>query len=78
MKTKREALTEAVVAYNKGARLWNELPGSKLTWPEDKFKISYCECTKKHEALPKEYADGTVHTCKGCGLPYKGEWDIGK
>lgn len=45
-RTKAQILKEAMLQYSEGAKLWNSLPGPRLTWPEDKFRIKECYCEK--------------------------------
>lgn len=50
--------------YNEMARVWNSLPGSKLKWPEDKFKVHYCTCKREHRTTETKYG----LACQGCGF----------
>lgn len=62
-------LAEAERAYNEGARMWNSLPGPKLVWPEDKFKVVYCTCRSRK----RTGEDKRGPFCFGCGYYIIGE-----
>jgi hypothetical protein len=81
----REWYKKAEKAYNEGAKIWNSLPGSKLIWPQDRFKITYCYHSLK-DRVPVidwvEYPSGERKreivqpmTCNLCGYPYPGVYD---
>lgn len=81
----RDWYKKAEAQYNEMARAWNKLPGSKLLYPKDKFKITYCYHTKSERRAAMawvEYLDGsrakeliTPLTCDKCGYPYPGAYD---
>lgn len=74
---KKELIKKAVLDYNADAKLWNSLPGKKLLWPQDKFKIVYCDCRKPGVTIENLVGEArlVVKCCKKCGLPFTGEWD---
>lgn len=78
METKKDIIKQGVLEYNAGVRAWNALPGKKLVWPKDKFKITYCDCKKPGTIMDIKVGKEkslTVKTCKKCGYPLPGEWD---
>lgn len=70
---KKETIKQAVLDYNAMAKVWNSLPGNKLIWPKDKFKIRYCGCEVVRRV--EEYGKHKIKTCYACGYPLAGEWD---
>lgn len=67
--------------YNSSARMWNSIPGERLEYPRDAFKIKY-----HHKDYCPEPVNGhkrgdlvldflPLKVCYNCGLPYKGEYD---
>lgn len=67
------------------AKVWNSLPGPRLTFPEDKFKVKYCYHTKKEREPIVRWEYAGTHlarqipveplVCKHCGFPYPGYYD---
>lgn len=66
---------EAERQYNEGAKLWNKLPGHKLLFPKDKFRVSYCYHAKAIRVLNHNKVGG-IDTCKECGYPVPGSYDF--
>ncbi len=67
--------------YNVMAREWNKLPGVRLVYPRDKFRIKYhdpkwCpEPTRGHKKGDLVQDLLPLRVCYNCGYPYKGTYE---
>ena len=78
-RTKKEILAQYEAWYNEGARWWNSLPGHRLIYPQDKFTIKYCYCTKKERKpitdVDKFGNEVTIPYCNTCGFALPGAYE---
>lgn len=72
---KKELYKKWETDYNVAARAWNAAPGVKLSYPQDRFHIDYCECKRRYGTEEKVCEGVTFTICSDCKHPPKGEFD---